>query len=142
MDSSTRATRLVAALARAARVPVSEALLLALAFLVKNRLARFSAEALEARLPVTAGAPAGRALRAAAMAALAEAYAGARADPTRGATELHRHDEAPLWAAALTATALIGPYLFLARADTAGGGTPAVRAPVPAPRAAASAIHP
>ena len=36
------------------------------------------------------------------------------ADPTRGATRFHRHDEAPVWARHLLPTALIGAYLFFA----------------------------
>jgi hypothetical protein len=127
--TSGRPAALVAALARHARAPVDDALLLALAFLVKNRLARAGTETLEARLPVTAGAPASRALRAAAEAALARAYSGEAADPTKGATELHRHEEAPDWAERLEATALIGPYLFLA-------------APSPAPAARAAPVAP
>jgi hypothetical protein len=34
-------------------------------------------------------------------------------DPTAGATYLHHHREAPGWASGMTATALIGPFLFL-----------------------------
>lgn len=102
----------VAALARAARAPVSARLLLALAFVVKNRLAP-EASALPP-LPVLAQGRGGRSLRAAAEAALERAYEGRMRDPTRGAIALHRHDEAPRWARRLRATALIGPYLFLA----------------------------
>jgi hypothetical protein len=34
-------------------------------------------------------------------------------DPTRGATHFHHHAASAAWARAMTATALIGPFLFL-----------------------------
>ncbi len=137
-----RAAALLAALARDARAPADDALLVALAFLVKNRLALSCTRALEARLPVLADSLASRSLLAAAEAALARAYSGAVADPTKGATELHRHDEAPDWAERFTATALIGPYLFLAAPETGAHRDRARATACEFPRTAPAAIHP
>ena len=141
-DTFGRTAALVAALARDARAPADDALLLALAFLVKNRLALPCARALETPLPVLADAPASRSLLAAAEAALGRAYSGAAADPTKGATALHRHDEAPDWAERFTATALIGPYLFLAAPEAATSPDRARATACEFPRAAPAASHP
>ena len=39
-------------------------------------------------------------------------WAGDYADPTEGATLVHRHDEAPAWAEHAKGTVLIGPWMF------------------------------
>ncbi len=99
-------------------VPAGEAEALeALAFLLRNRAqaaARGSARAALRGLELRKCKPSAR--EEAAYAALRRAFAGAGPDVTAGATRLHRHDEAPSWAGPMIATALIGPFLFLAAA--------------------------
>jgi spore germination cell wall hydrolase CwlJ-like protein len=49
---------------------------------------------------------------------------GQRCDPTFGATHFHHHAANPPWANGMTATALIGPVLFLKKGRRGAGFQP------------------
>ena len=88
----------------------------ALAFVVRNRATSKALPVIAAvrSLELPPASPAADAGEA--FGALQAAFEGPGPDPTWGATHVHRHNEAPAWAARLRATALIGDYLFLAPA--------------------------